>query len=234
MNKKYLYAFVIFATLSFLLTGCSNNNTKTNENDSTGTRLNSEININTTNTITSDQQNTVNEIHLGRHDIENEENKNNTIPKEEELASFSTKLVGRNTPRTRNIGITTKKLNGTIVKNEETFSFCGLIGKPTADMGYEEADSFDKNGNTVKTLGGGNCQVSSTLYNAVLQVNELKVVERHPHTKDVHYVDKGKDAAVSHGSVDFKFKNNTGNSVKIYADSDLNNVNIKIVKITEE
>lgn len=111
------------------------------------------------------------------------------------------------------------------------FLFVILYGKPTADKGYEEADSFDKDGNTVQTLGGGNCQVSSTLYNVVLQIPELKVVERHAHSKEVHYVAKDKDAAVSYGSVDFKFKNNTGSDIKIYASSDLTSVNIRIVKI---
>ena len=76
----------------------------------------------------------------------------------------------------------------------------------------------------------GNCQVSSTLYNAVLKVKELEVKERHAHSKEVHYVAKDKDAAVSYGSVDFKFKNNTDSPIKIYATSDLNNVNIRIVK----
>lgn len=80
-------------------------------------------------------------------------------------------------------------------------------------------------------MGGGNCQVSSTLYNVVLQIDGLEVKERHPHSKDVHYVEEGKDAAVSYGSVDFKFINNTGNKIKIYANSDLNSVNVRIVKV---
>lgn len=61
----------------------------------------------------------------------------------------------------------------------------------------------------LKHLDGGNCQVSSTLYNVVLQINGLEVKERHEHIKPVHYVEKGKDATVAYGSVDFKFKNNT-------------------------
>jgi vancomycin resistance protein YoaR len=79
----------------------------------------------------------------------------------------------------------------------------------------------------------GNCQVSSTLYNAVLAVSDFEIVERHPHIKEVHYVEKDKDATVSYGSVDFKFKNNSSNDIKIYANSDLNSVNIRIVKIEE-
>lgn len=80
-------------------------------------------------------------------------------------------------------------------------------------------------------LEDGNCQVSSTLYNAVLQIPELKVLERHAHSKEVHYVKKDKDAAVSFGSVDFKFKNNSDSDIKIYASSDLKGVNIRIVKL---
>ncbi len=165
-----------------------------------------------------------NEIRIGAHEADG-----NT---EVELASFSTKLSGKNTARSRNIGITTSTLNETIVKSGETFSFCGLIGKPSSEQGYEEADSFNKDGETVKTLGGGNCQVSSTLYNVVLQIPELEVKERHAHSKDVHYVAKDKDAAVSYGSVDFKFKNNFENDIKIYATSNLTNVTIRIVKLS--
>lgn len=149
----------------------------------------------------SNTTNTVNEIRIAQHEV-NESS-------EEEISAFSTKLGGKDTPRSRNIGITTSALNGTTVNNGDTFSFCETIGKPTADKGYEEADSFDADGKTVKTLGGGNCQVSSTLYNAVLKVSDLQVKERHAHSKPVHYVEKDKDAAVSYGSVDFKFKNNT-------------------------
>ena len=80
-------------------------------------------------------------------------------------------------------------------------------------------------------MGGGLCQVSSTLYNAVLKVSNLKIVERHSHSKQVYYVPKGKDAAVAYGSYDFKFKNNTGNSIKIKASNTASNVTIKLLKI---
>ena len=89
-------------------------------------------------------------------------------------------------------------------------------------------------GNKIQTLGGGNCQVSSTLYNAVLKVPDLKVTERHPHSKRVYYVPVDKDAAVAHGSVDFKFKNNTGVPIKIYANADLKGVTIRLVKLIQQ
>ena len=80
-------------------------------------------------------------------------------------------------------------------------------------------------------MGGGNCQISSTLYNAVLSVPDLKVIERHEHGRDVSYVPDGKDAAVSYGSIDFKFKNNTGKEIKLYFSTDAITLNVRIVKL---
>lgn len=77
----------------------------------------------------------------------------------------------------------------------------------------------------------GNCQISSTLYNAVLNVPELKVTERHPHSNKVPYIQSGRDAAVAYGSYDFKFVNNLENDIKIFASSDSQYVYIKLLKI---
>lgn len=195
MKKHIFYFFLTISVLIFILTGCGENNTINSGNTVSVNRTSTEITINNT---TVNDTNTINEIHIGHHEAV-----------EEELASFSTKLGGKDTPRSRNIKITTTTLNGTTVNNGDTFSFCDTIGNPTAEMGYEEADSFNADGETVKTFGGGNCQVSSTLYNVVLQINDLEVKERHAHIKPVHYVEKDKDATVAYGSVDFKFKNNT-------------------------
>ena len=86
-------------------------------------------------------------------------------------------------------------------------------------------------GNKKKGLGGGNCQISSTLYNAVLDNSNFEIVERHPHSHVVYYVEEDKDAAVACGSVDFKFKNNNSYSIRIDASTDGNQVTISIVKI---
>lgn len=221
MKSKFIYLLSILFV--FALSGCSNDKKENNTSEDNSVSIN-RVNANVNNTVVEEENTTNN--------IENEIIQEPIIEsREEELATFSTKLGGSNTPRSRNIGITTKKLNETVVENGASFSFCETVGKPTSDKGYEEADSFDADGNTVKTLGGGNCQVSSTLYNVLLQIDGIKVTERHEHSKEVHYVKKGKDAAVSYGSVDLKFKNNTGNKIKIYSDSDLKSVNIKIVKI---
>ena len=77
----------------------------------------------------------------------------------------------------------------------------------------------------------GNCQISSTLYNAVLNLPDLSIVERHEHSKKVYYVPEGKDAAVAYGSIDFKFQNNYVYDIKIYAAPTTSEVSIRIVKI---
>lgn len=217
MKSKSIYIISLLLILLFFLTGCGKDNST--KNSVSANRTSTEVSLNNAWNTLNFTQNVTNEIDLNADDIE------------EELASFSTKLSGKDSPRSRNIGITTSVLNETTVNNGETFSFCETIGAPTADKGYEEADSFNADGETVKTFGGGNCQVSSTLYNVVLQISDLEVKERHAHIKPVHYVEKDKDATVAYGSVDFKFKNNTGHTIKIYANSDLNNVNIRIVKL---
>lgn len=66
----------------------------------------------------------------------------------------------------------------------------------------------------------GNCQISTTLYNAVLTVPSLVVTERHAHSNYVPYIAKGKDAAVAYGSYDLKFRNDSGNNIKILASTD--------------
>lgn len=151
-------------------------------------------------------------------------------PVEEEIASYSTKVSGSTSNRLTNIRITCEKLNGTTVNTGETFSFCEITGPSTAEEGYKEATMF-LDGKEVQSLGGGNCQVSSTLYNAVLDVPDLKVIERHEHGKNVSYVPDGKDAAVSYGSIDFKFKNNTDNNIKLYFETDDVTLTVKIVKL---
>ena len=155
-------------------------------------------------------------------------------PVEEPLSSFSTPVINKETARQNNINITCQALDGTIVANGTTFSFCNTVGPATTEKGYQKADIFDKKGNKKKGLGGGNCQISSTLYNAVLAVPGLNISERHAHSNKVPYIQTGKDAAVAYGSYDFKFVNQTGADIKILCSSDGNTVNISIVKLVPQ
>ena len=161
---------------------------------------------------------------------ESNANKSAVIKKETEIATFSTKIYNKDEERQNNIGITCRTLSTKEVKPGEIFSFCDTIGKSTSAKGYQEADIY-VDGKKEKGLGGGNCQVSTTLYNAVLKVPELKVLERHKHSGHVPYIQEGRDAAVSYGAYDFKFKNNSNNVIKIVMENTADNITAKIIKI---
>ena len=153
-------------------------------------------------------------------------------PSEVELATYTTNLGNSSEGRLTNIQITCRKLDGIIINPGETFSFNDSTGPSLAEEGYQNAPVI-VDGETVQDLGGGNCQVSSTLYNAVLAVSGLEVTERHEHGKDVSYVPDGKDAAVSYGGYDFSFKNNTENRLKLYFSSNDETISVKISKVSE-
>ena len=153
----------------------------------------------------------------------------NSTVEEIELSNFSTTLAGDNN-RLENIRISCEALNEHIIKNGETFSFNDVVGQPTEEKGYKQADIIVGT-KLEKGLGGGNCQVSTTLYNACLNVEGIEITERHPHKRKVTYVEEGKDASVSYGTLDLKFVNNTGNSIKILMNSEESKVTAKIMKV---
>lgn len=159
-------------------------------------------------------------------------NTTKTTKKETEISQFSTKIYNKDEERQNNIGITCKALSNKEIKPGETFSFCDTVGKSTTDKGYQKADIY-VDGKKEQGLGGGNCQVSTTLYNAVLQISELEVVERHEHSGYVPYIQQHKDAAVSYGAYDFKFKNNTNNVIKIVMENTEDQIIAKLIKIEE-
>lgn len=129
------------------------------------------------------------------------------------LASYTTNFDASNTNRSTNVRLATKAINGKIVKPGKTFSFNGTVGERTAAAGYKPAIIF-VGGKQENGLGGGVCQVSSTLFNAVLMSN-LKIAERHYHSAKISYVPLGRDATVAYGSKDFKFTNNLNTPIKI-------------------
>ncbi|MDR1559553.1 MAG: VanW family protein [Clostridiales bacterium] len=126
--------------------------------------------------------------------------------------TYTTNVPNRNT----NISLACDFLTGTLVKPGSTFSFNGALGFTSASRGFKEAGIL-VNGVPDTGLGGGICQVSSTIYNAVLEAG-LRVVERHAHSAAVGYVPKGRDATVSYGGPDFRFQNNTANDLYLILD----------------
>lgn len=106
-----------------------------------------------------------------------------------------------------NVEIAVRHINGTVLYPGEEFSAEKTIGPTTAENGFLPGDTYEGT-KVVQTYGGGVCQTSTTLYNAVIRA-ELEVTERHNHSYLVSYVDPGFDAAISEGSLDFRFRNNT-------------------------
>lgn len=147
------------------------------------------------------------------------------------ISTFSTKIYSNDPARQNNVALTCSQLNGTIVPNGTMFSFCNTLGPATPSEGYQKADVFDKDGNKEKGIGGGKCQVSSTLYNAILAVPTLIVTERHPHSNKVPYVQTGKDAAVSYGSYDLKFQNTSGFDIQIQAATDGKTITTSLLRM---
>ena len=129
------------------------------------------------------------------------------------LGSFSTKYPVSNKGRTTNLKLAADKVNGTVLLPGETFSYNSVVGERTIAAGYKEAAVY-QDGQVVQGLGGGICQISSTLYNAALYAN-LEIVERRNHQFVPSYVGAGRDATVVYGSQDFKFKNNRNYAIKI-------------------
>lgn len=155
-----------------------------------------------------------------------------TLKRETEISTATTKIYNKDEERQNNITITCRTLSTKEIQPGETFSFCDTVGKATHDKGYEEADIY-VDGKKEPGLGGGNCQVSTTLYNAVLKVPELEVVERHEHSGYVPYIEDGKDAAVAYGAYDFKFKNNSQNVIKIVMENTPDNITARLIKIEQ-
>jgi len=131
------------------------------------------------------------------------------------LATFSTNYQASNKGRTTNLILAAKKINGVVLLPGEEFSYNKALGERTVEAGYKMAATFS-GGKVVDGIGGGICQISSTLYDAVVMAN-LDVTVRRNHQFVTSYVPAGKDATVVWGSQDFKFKNTRKYPVRITA-----------------
>ena len=115
--------------------------------------------------------------------------------------------------RLNNIILASGAINGFVLESGEEFSFNRVVGKRTSSRGYKSAPAFS-GGQTVQMIGGGICQVSSTIYSAIKDT-DLKIKERHPHGQPVTYLPRGRDATVSWGTLDFRLVNNTEYPLRI-------------------
>lgn len=130
------------------------------------------------------------------------------------IASFTTNTTA-NKNRNTNVRLAAEAINGTVIKPGHEFSFNGTVGQRTEAKGYKGAAAYN-NGEVVQEIGGGVCQVSTTLYNAVFKAG-LKISYRRSHTFEPNYVTPGRDATVSYEQPDFKFINTSSTAIGLRA-----------------
>lgn len=160
------------------------------------------------------------------------------------VASYSTNFI-TGTGNATNITLASEKINGILLQPGDIFSFNNVIGNTTLDKGYTYAPVII-NAKLVQGVGGGVCQVSSTLYNAILTLG-LTTLERQPHSKPSSYVPLGQDATIDWGNIDLKFKNSfsypiyivsyTQNGtlyVDLYSNHSLKDIDYKLISTVDE
>ena len=169
--------------------------------------------------------------------IQLEELEPETTRKELEDTMFGTSLFAFSSPyvvnsnRTNNLTLACEAINGTILNPGEVFSFNNVVGERTAAKGYLPATVYS-GGQSLEELGGGVCQVASTIYYCTLHLN-MEQVQRQPHQFAVTYVDFGMDATVYWGHIDYQFKNTLSNPVKILANTENGHVNISFMGVPD-
>ena len=147
------------------------------------------------------------------------------------LGSYTT-YGGGTSGRVNNIQLASNSCNDVILLPGETFSYNETVGERTAARGYQSATVY-VNGQSVPGIGGGICQVSSTLFAASLYAN-LEIVERHNHSRTVAYLPSGMDATVSWGGTDYQFKNNTAYPIQLKVSYTGGAVQVQILGTKEE
>lgn len=146
--------------------------------------------------------------------------------KEKLLASYSTYFNPHNSNRSHNISLSTEAIDHIIVLPGQTFSFNKTVGIRTIQRGYRPARIIVR-GEYSEGIGGGICQTSSTLFNSVDRAG-LHIVQRYSHSKNVPYVPRNRDATVSWGGYDFKFRNQFAEPILIVSDISGGTLNISI------
>lgn len=147
------------------------------------------------------------------------------------LASYETEHT-KDENRNTNLRLACEAINGVVLQPGDTFDYNTTLGKRTAEKGYKSASAYS-GGLTVQSIGGGICQVSSTLYYCTL-VADLEIVSRTPHSYVSSYMPMGMDATVSWGGPEFRFKNSTNYPIRIEAEVSDGKVKIKLIGTDEK
>lgn len=154
-----------------------------------------------------------------------------------EIGNCSTDILDDQKSRVSNIEVAGGYIDNIKIMPNEEFSFNGTLGRRTSEKGYKKAPIIIKSEDGPKKgygVGGGICQIASTLYGAALE-SGLRITERHPHSKKVGYVEDGKDATVVYGGADLKFINTLSNPVviKVYVTGEKVSVKLYEIKDTQ-
>ncbi len=149
----------------------------------------------------------------------------------DQLSTFTTRYDASDRDRSTNLRLACEKINGTVIMPGEPFSYNATLGPRTSAAGYKNAKVYE-NGQVVDGIGGGICQISSTLYNAAL-MSDMEIVERRNHQFVTSYVGAGRDATVVYGSTDFRFKNTRTYPVRIVASAKNGVATVSIFGIKE-
>lgn len=167
--------------------------------------------------------NTINRDFLLPKEVNAEEGNSETI-----IGTYTTYFGSSTKERKTNIRLASDTLNGTVIKPNSEFSFNETIGPNKKEKGYLPSKIFIDGKESIG-IGGGICQVSSTLYNSLYYLN-FDITERNPHSKKVNYVPNDRDAATSYGGIDFKFINNKKYPIKIKTMVTDSSLRVDIVK----
>lgn len=208
MKKKIFCLILSAVTVISLFAGCSKS---VNESGNESSSKKETTTVTTTATTTEDTKTTFPEEETMKVYKGLAKDPDGSYPYK--IAEFTTHYDGSNKTRTANLKAAADKIDNIVIPAGQVFSFNQTVGKRTVTAGYQEAKVI-KDGEFVDGLGGGVCQVSSTVFECVLRAN-VKIVSRAAHSLEISYVKLGGDATVQWGSVDFKFKNTLGCDMKL-------------------
>lgn len=204
-SKKIIAVLLALTVIACAITGCTAGKTEEEETSETTT-------VTTTKpTTTEDLETTFKENETMKVYPGLSKDSEGDYPYE--LASYTSYYRSSDETRTANLKAAVGKLNNIKIPDDAVFSFNQTVGKRTVTAGYKTAKVIN-GGEFVDGLGGGVCQVSSTLFECVLRAN-VEIVYRTNHSLEISYVPLGGDATVQWNSKDFKFKNNLGCDVRI-------------------
>lgn len=238
-----LLKIIIVSLFSLLLAGCGNDNVTQRDDSNSYSRLNNDSNYplnNYSNNITNNNAAKNSETTTSGDSESSGENYIDEIKKDiygskEDLEikpeykyTYTSPILTSDPDRYHNITLVRDRLNGFVLDDNETFSFNEVCGPYGPEDGFKEATILLSNGEKDESYGGGVCQLSSTLYNAVKKA-DVKIIERHNHSKPVAYVPKNQDATVSlQSGLDFKFKNVSGKKLRFESSSTTDSLTVNV------